>query len=83
MAEFDSSSPSQSGPEIDFDNDPSLALMMIDVTSNLGKRLSNTLSLLVNLHSCTVTTEYDKYCNRGEMPQDPNLRILRTLEGTL
>ncbi|XP_067934510.1 uncharacterized protein [Watersipora subatra] len=73
--------PSSAYNVIDYDSDPTLALMMLDLTSKLGQRLSLTLEGLVSTHVWTITRDYDKYCNQPKYIPDPDVRRLRSFEG--
>lgn len=66
---------------VESEKDPTLSLMMIDLTSPLGRRLTNTLLSLLILQPCNVTKDYDAHCNRSEQSVDPDARRLRSLEG--
>lgn len=68
--------------QCDFDKDPSLALMLIDITSPLGQILSKALASLVSVRWPTTTTEeYDRHCNRPPPPPPKVSRTLRPLQG--
>lgn len=73
-------SPSDSNYRQDFDKDPLLATMLIDLSSPLGGRLSQTLLSLTEI-SFPTTENYELYCNRPTTAPDDSSRKLRSFEG--
>ena len=77
---FDSS-PKTPKKEIDLYKEQLHPLMVFDVSSPLGRRLSNNLEMLVKNHQIPIIRDYEKLCNPDSSPEVEDTRKLRALTG--
>lgn len=73
--------PKSAKREIDLYKEQLHPLMVFDVCSPLGKRISNNLEELVKNHQIPIIRDYERLCNPQSSPEEEETRKLRAVSG--